>query len=125
MQELGALRMGGVLEDGAALAPSDKKAVFGDRDVEGSCGQHADAAAEGCGVGAVGLADECDRSGGAADPARPLGEELLKPAVAVLTNAVVLCLVLMSYTISRMLVVNSRQVKCKEHRVVIVGVRKD
>lgn len=90
VQEPGALGVRGVLEDGAALAPGDEEAVLGDGDVVGRRGGHADAAAEGCGVGAVGLADECDGGGGAADPARSLGEELLEPVEAILADAVVL-----------------------------------
>lgn len=74
VQELGALRVGSVLEDGAALAPCDEEAVLWDGNVERGGGSHADAAAEGCGVGVVGLADECHWSGGAADPARSLGK---------------------------------------------------
>lgn len=74
VQELGALWVGSVLEDGAALAPCDEEAVLGDGNVERGGGSHSDAAAEGCGIGVVGLADERHWSGGAADPARSLGK---------------------------------------------------
>lgn len=74
VQELGALWVWSVLEDGAALAPGDEEAVLGDGNVERGGGSHADAAAEGCGIGVVGLADERHWSGGAADPARSLGK---------------------------------------------------
>lgn len=74
VQELGALWVGRVLEDGAALAPCDEEAVLGDGNVERGGGNHADAATEGCGISGVGLADECHWSGGAADPARSLGK---------------------------------------------------
>lgn len=90
MQQLGALGMGSVLEDGTALAPVNEISVLGDRNVERGGGQQSDAAGEGGDVGAVGLADECDRSSSAADPARSLSEKLLEPAIAVLPNAVVL-----------------------------------
>lgn len=125
VQELGALRVWGVLEDGAALAPGDEEAVLGDGYVVGRRGGHADAAAEGCGVCAVGLADEGDGSGGAADPARSLGEELLEPVEAILSNAVVRWLVFLSWISSHMLRTNSRQVECKKHGVIIVRIRED
>lgn len=96
MQELRALRVGSVLEDGAALTPCDEEAVLGDGDVQGGGGSHADATAEGSSIGAVGLADECHGSAGAADPAGSLGQQLLEPAKAVLLKAVVLWLVYMS-----------------------------
>ena len=125
MQELRALRMGSILEDGAALAPSNEEAVLGYRDIEGRGGNHADAAAESGGGGAIALADECHRSGGAADPARSLGEKLFEPIDAVLPEAVVLWLVFVSCNPPHTLVINSRQVECKKHGVVIVGIRKD
>lgn len=125
MQELGALRVRGVLEDGAALAPGGEEAVLGDGDVEGRGGGHAGAAAEGRGVGAVGLADECHRSGSAADPAGSLGEQLLEPVEAVLPKAVVLWLVAVSRTCSRVLGFNSRQVEGKKNSIVVVGMCED
>lgn len=125
MQELGALRVRGIFEYSASLAPGDEEAIIGDGDVQGGGGSHADAAAEGCGIGAVGLADECHRSAGAADPARSLGEQLLEPAEAVLLKAVVIWLASVSQICLRMLGLNSRQVEGEQNGVVVVGISED
>lgn len=125
VQELGALRMGGVLEDGAALAPGGEEAVLGDGDVEGGGGEHANAAAKGCGVGAVGLAHECGRGGRAANPARILGEQLLEPVETVLLKTVVIQLASVSLSFSHVLGFNLRQVECEKNGVVVVGICED
>lgn len=125
VQELSTLRVRCIFEYSAALAPGDEEAIVGDGDVQGGGGSHADAAAEGRGIGAVGLADECHRSSGAADPARSLGEQLLEPAEAILLKAVVLWLVSVSRICSRTLGLNSRQVEGEQNGVVVVGIGED
>lgn len=125
VQELGALGVRGVFKNGASLAPGDEEAILGDGDVQGGGGSHADTAAEGCGIAVVGLADECHRSTGAADPARSLCEKLLEPAKAVLLKAVVLWLVSMSRFYPGALGLNSRQVEGEKNGVVVVWISED
>lgn len=105
VQQLSALGMGSILENGTGLGPRDEVARGGrEREVEGRRGRQANGSGEGCNVGAVGAGDEGRGRASTADPARLLGEQLLKPLVALLLHD---------------------EVEGEEHRIVVVGVRQN
>lgn len=84
VQELGALRVGRILEDGAGLRPGDEAALGGERGVVGSRGLEAEGGGEGGDVGAVGGADERGRGCRATHPTWVIFEQLVEPFGAIL-----------------------------------------
>lgn len=87
MQQLRALRVRGVAQDRARLRPRDEGARGGgERDVVGRGRRQAEGGGEGRDVAAVRGADERRRRGGAADPARVLGEEGVEPGQSLLAE---------------------------------------
>ena len=84
MEQLGALWVRRVFEDGAVLRPGGEGALGGVGEAEGWEGDVANGGGECCCVGAVGGCDESCWCCGAADPARILREEGVEPGGAVL-----------------------------------------
>lgn len=89
VKELGALRVGRVLEDGSRLWPGDELALDGVGDVQGR-GRVEDARrGEAGGPLRVVLRENGARRAGSAHPAWVLGDELVQPGAAILLLTIV------------------------------------
>lgn len=128
VQELGALRVGRVLEDGARLGPGDELALDRVGDVQGRGGVEDARRGEAGGPLRVVLGEDCARCACSAHPAGVLGDKLVQPGAAVLLFTVVrgtvsICGHLGSGCDDRLFYLH--QGKGEEDGVVVVGICQD